>query len=325
VGLVAAAAWVAAPMLIERSRLRRVEGMPWGPEKTLLVEKLARSGSLRALPRILEWRIKYERTWTERSEWWERAYPWEKEYWRRSGSAAVPGLVSALRSATTYEERHSIVLALAEVGRPGRAAAPLLVAQLERGDRDARRDAAWALNLLGPGSEEAARALARALEDGESDVRSSAAFSLSRFDGVEASTIERLRELARGDPDRHVRSNSLIALDRLAAREVAEEALLGGLEDLEFNVFSDAVCLLLERTGNDSRALEACRRKLRGSDAAWRGRTAHLLANLGSKARALQPDVERLLEDPDEDVREAAREAILGIRGPGLAPLEEEA
>jgi HEAT repeat protein len=191
---------------------------------------------------------------------------------------AVPALAEGL-----YEEDEDVSKACAEaLGGFGDPAVNTLVGVLESENHQARRNAAWALGLVGPDAKRAQKPLIRALGDEDATVRSAAARSLGMIVTDDSNAVQPLVS-ALDDEDEEVRA--------AAAWSVGEHGDLARW----------AVLPLVDT--------------LKDKSALVRMHSAIALGKLGEHARQAALDLSSVIEnDPDPEVRREATEALILIR-----------
>lgn len=210
----------------------------------------------------------------------------------RIGPAAGEPLIAALRNKDP-EVRHLAIVALQDLReRPASVLAALVVVvqEKEEPNEKVRQVAVAMLRELRrdfkqpnpPLSKEALPALVAALKDSDATVRADAAFALGEFikdDGIKTA-IAPLFEALR-DKDEGVRASAADTLSRIGTPAV--DVLVAGLRNKE---------------------KEKDVRKL----------SAESLGRMGKLAKNAEPALQAATEDPDEDVREAAKLALARIK-----------
>jgi HEAT repeat protein len=222
--------------------------------------------------------------------------------------AALPSLRKALADPDA-DLRWVVAEAIGQFGTSAAAAVPDLVARLQ--DAPVRAAVLDALGRIGPAAKEAVPALLPVLRE-SSPLRFAAALALARIggEGARAAVPHLLPGLKSGDEKSRWDATVILWTMGPDAR--------------------DAVPALLEsvRAGNDMAvdALAAVDRKaavpvlverrLKHGDPAFRRYAAEALGAAGPDAAEAVPALTELLNDPSEEVRAAAAEALRKIRKP---------
>jgi HEAT repeat protein len=185
---------------------------------------------------------------------------------------------SSSNSAPVSSQSTNLQAAMEKVPeKPGEADIPKLLALLNDPDPPTRHQAALALGRM-DGLVEAR--LLECLQDESSFVREGAAKAIGRLNSKPKEAVEPLSKLL-CDPDRYVRREAGDALIKLG---------VGG---------SDQIMAATET--------------LMSVGARERRWAAERLGNERSRAKLAVPSLTRLLDDPEEEVREAAKEALKKI------------
>ncbi len=189
------------------------------------------------------------------------------------GADAAPMLTGILGSGTAQARIQAAAL-LAKLGPAAAPAVPTLAKALEAKEVGVRGMAAIALGRIGPAARDALVALDHALKD--RDVRVRVAASLAIY-GITADSTEPTRVLFKAftSPDPDVRAMVADAFDEM------------GTPILEFLV-----------------------RSLENPDEVTRRNAAKTLAAMGPAAADARGALQTALDDPSEDVRGAAAEAL---------------
>ncbi len=217
----------------------------------------------------------------------------------RLGSPAVGPLTESLKS-ENVDVRWMAAVALGDIGDP--AAIRVLMGALDDPDAYVRSRAALALGAIG---EPAREEVVAGLSDGNERVRRGAAVALGIIGGE--SSIAALVEALR-DPDGEVRQRACTALG-----DIGEPAVPSLIEALgaENELFRRGAIAALGLIGKP--AVPALAMALRNGDN--RRVPAGAVRALGEIGDRRSADILiRALEDEREEVREAAREALAGIR-----------
>ena len=261
----------------------------------------------------------------------------------------VPALIEAFADADLRTRRPFLMNALLCTGEHAEPALPLMIEFLDDEDFHTQYWSCRVLAVLGPKAEPAVPRLIELVRDGVTSVRRNAALALGQIGpGIGDAGLEVLIQ-ALDDPSQIVREDAVIALGNLG-RPFAEpavpavEAVLD--EDSDFAARSQAARTLWVLKPDSELPPRVLLEQLQGKNEPWVA--AEVLAQfaadmgvidqvadildhpdpetrvfaagvLGALGPAAEPAVARLkplLEDPDSDVREVAREALKTIRKP---------
>ncbi len=161
-----------------------------------------------------------------------------------------------------------------------------LIHDLQEGDLQAKREAAWSLAELGPDAAAAVPLLAEAAAERDPQLANGALQALARIGPAATAALPEIRaQLRRGDAQRRYRA--AFALGSIAAPD-------------DPDVASD----------------------LRDDAAPVRAATAEAIGWMGPKAAPLGPELVRLLDDPDADVGRAAVESLCKIGRPAIPAIQ---
>jgi HEAT repeat protein len=200
-----------------------------------------------------------------------------------SGSKSVPALLAALQDP---QLRSQVLAVLLQIGPGAASVASNLAAYLSDSDPEYRRELLFALAAMGPGASPAIDPIVARLDDPDLRVRYAACFALGRIGPAAKISVEPLkRGLTSSDPFLPVAS---------------AWALLKILPGEE-SIVSSAVPVLAGALANLSEMpkLEAI----------------HSLGEIGAAAKSAVPALKAALEDSNQEVRDAAREALAKIAG----------
>lgn len=246
-----------------------------------------------------------------------------------AASAAVPELTRALEDRDP-RIRWFAAEALGQIGPAAAPGVPALIAVLRsadvvadglqdvddaQGDAPIRLIATVALGQIGPGAAAAVPELAAALSGPDSRVRAEAARSLGLI-GPKAAAATSALLMAAGHSRNHALvENTTEALPRLGPAAIP--ALTAGLGHDDPAIRAAAVRLMGEIGQESPLPFLAMLRRLRDRDARVRAAAAPAMARVCRRSLALglavAPFVVPLLSDPDDDVAEAARSALLEL------------
>jgi HEAT repeat protein len=197
---------------------------------------------------------------------------------------------------------------------------------LDSPDKEVRTEAIFSLGMIGAHAPEAVPRLAVILiEDPSHEARIEAALALSKMDPVSRGAVA---ELGQALTDKHylVRMNAARALFRLKAEaHPAIPQLIKAYEDksnqTNIGIFphtiQELVILTLGSAGaGTTDTVPTLLAALEGADTdGLRRVSATALGHVGPQARTAVPQLKKLLDDKDEDVRLAAEEALARITG----------
>jgi len=200
---------------------------------------------------------------------------------------------------------------LADLGPRAAAAVPQLITALRHPDAEVRWHASRALEAIGPAAATAAPALVKALKDKDPQVRAHAAHALGYIGDKADVTIT---ALAAGltDSDPQVRRASVGAIGRLSpGPKVTIPLMVKVLEDARPEVVLPALQTLAEGGADAVPGLiEALHHK---QGRYW---ASVVLAEIGPPAKAAVPELIKLLDDKELEVR---MQAILALGSIGSA------
>ncbi len=195
----------------------------------------------------------------------------------RIGKDSVPALVEALGIADPHR-RHSIIHALAQIGPEAEAAVPALIQQLQDPDPNIREAIAYALPRIGtPGLLE----LIDVIEHGQGRAREVAARELLLFRSAPLTAAPALLEMAQDEAP----STRRQAIETLSALQLIRRPVV----DMFIAALKDPVAEVRVA------AIKALRQS-------------------GTAAQRAVPALTALLEDKEESVRMAAKEAVQTIK-----------
>lgn len=203
--------------------------------------------------------------------------------------------------------------ALGELRRPAAVEALYLASGVGEPDRTVRTEAVNALGWIGKA--DTALIVSARLEDPAVEVRQAAADALGRLANPQA---EPFLVEALDDPEVRVRVGVARSLGLLRDPR-AVEPLLGALQDASAQVRASAAGAL-GRLG-DARAVVPLIHMLNDASPLVRYQAVGALGALGDR-RAIEPVASRTELDPDEQVRNRARDAVAHLRGLHPEPAE---
>ncbi len=201
-----------------------------------------------------------------------------------------------------------------------------LIQQLQASDEGIRLRAAKELGKLGAAATTAIPALQNALKDSDEDVRRVAANSLKVIQATQlTASAEQVQRMIRDlqSADESVRLKAAKDLGKLgAAAAEAIPALQKILQDPDEDVrrvAANTIRMIQAKTG-PSEAIQKLIQNLNNPDELVRLKAAKDLAKLGPAAKAALPALQKLLQDPDDDVRRVVANAIERIRSSDETP-----
>jgi len=205
--------------------------------------------------------------------------------------------------------------AIGAIGPEAKTVVPELLEAMKSDAASVRRHAALALGKIGrEGGEQMIAPLITALKDKSNQVRADAAQSLGLLGPMAAAAVRPL-ELALEDPNFHAKANAAVAHWRITGQtDLALKHLLAELRQLD-NPW-DAVTGYIDM-GDAARAAVPELEKLAAEEEGELQLYAvEALGGIGKSAERAIPVLQKLATDdqPDEDLRDAAREAIKKIR-----------
>lgn len=205
--------------------------------------------------------------------------------------AAVAPLAQALSQGTEARERAAAASALGQMGAKARPAVPALASALKDPDSSVRREAADTLEKVSP-APEAVPPLRGLLADTDEDVRLAAAAALARNGVADAVPV------------------LVGALQRDSRKELDLAKVAEGVGRMSV---PGATAAQRASTQTFASTLGAAARVAERDAAAKRLKAARALGHLGPVAKEGVPALKQALEDTNEEVRLAAKEALAKI------------
>lgn len=226
----------------------------------------------------------------------------------------VPVLISALRDEETVVRRAS-AFALGRIGPRAAAAVPALMTVLSDPQPRVRSAAVRGLRRLGPRAKEALPRAVRLLKDEDRMVRSGAAGLLAEFSDRQTRFAVPALIAALGDDYTYVRTRSAEALASIGPSAQAAVRPLIKILDRASSDRADLIAAgrALAQIDREA-AIAPLIRTLSSRFAYVRSQTARTLGQLGPKATAALPALERATKDRDPSVAKAAAAAIAKIK-----------
>jgi HEAT repeat protein len=230
-----------------------------------------------------------------------------------AGIKALPVIIRKLRAAD-----REVRLAAAEmIGSHGRSAAdavPALILMLDDPTPELQTVAAQTLGKLGKAAQPAFEPLTVLLRAEPVKVREAAAATMGSL-GVDAEVIRPHLARALRDNESDVRRAAMTAIQRLGPQGslfVPDLIGLAGRKDTLMSV--QRLLRRFERRGPDVRSLPELAKQLEHEQVAVRLLAIKFLGLAGRNAREHVPALERLREDPSNEVREQAKAASEQIK-----------
>lgn len=222
------------------------------------------------------------------------------------GALAVPHLQAALKHKNATVRRQAAD-ALDAIAALGKADLQTLIDALQSEDQDMSFQAAQSFSRLG---KEAVPELVKLLQNSEPPRRALAAFALGHV-GPEARQAAPALVQALIDPrDRNVRYRAAEALARIDPREGLLWSLCWALSDDDVDVRGRAAETLVQL---GSKSVPTLIEALSDVDCRSRTGAAKALGDIRPRAKDAVPALRELLKDSDDDVREAAKQALRQI------------
>jgi len=229
--------------------------------------------------------------------------------------AAIPTLIEAL------DDREGAVRAMAARvlawhGAKAAKAVPALIRAYEQGSGWVSAQAADTLRCLGPAAQAAVPALRKGLKDSDHlETRAMTARALWLLDPGGADMVPVLVEVLEQD-DHGGRYSAIETLGWMKERaRAAVPALRKMLEDPRMHYRNEVALNLFRIDPKQEGLVEVFLAKLREEHSGERWRAVKALEEMGPAAATAAPALEKLLEDEDPHVREAAASALARVRG----------
>jgi HEAT repeat protein len=227
---------------------------------------------------------------------------------------AVPLLIKMLGS-DDFHTQYWACRALAAIGPEAKPAVPILVVLTRNGVTSVRRNAAAALGHIGPAiGADGLAALRAALQDPTEAVREQAVLALGRLGTFAVEVVPDLEKAVR---ERRVqcRAYGAVAIWKITGQselavQVIREEIFVPTTQLE------ALSCLAELGPEAAPATPELIRLLESDDADLREAAAQAIERIGPAAKAAIPILQRLLFDRDTDVRRAAAQALRALGQP---------
>ncbi|MBI2823842.1 MAG: HEAT repeat domain-containing protein [Planctomycetia bacterium] len=233
--------------------------------------------------------------------------------WGGSPSRAQEADVANLIAALDGESRTDAVDTLARLGPRAKTAVPALTKALADEDVEVRWRSARALGAMGGAAAAAVPSLVEHLADPEAAVRAQSAAALGKIGVKDAAAVTALTKVV-ADPEPRVRRSAIQALVRAKPDpKVLIPLLLSVVEDSQPEVAMPAMAALADMGEQAVVPLVASMK-----DRKARYWAALVLAELGPKAKAAVPALQKLTDDAEPEVRMQAL-ITLGQIGPAAA------
>lgn len=233
---------------------------------------------------------------------------------------AVPVLMKVAGS-TDFHARYLTARVLGAIGPPARPAVPLLINMLNDQVASVRRRAAEALGNLGPDvAPDAIRPLIHLIQDGAHAVRVEAILAVGKFGELGKAALPRLQQMATA-PESSERAQAARAIWMLTQDANFVLPILiqslndGGLEWEPLEVIAEIGPAAQGAVPHLVRALD--------KDESVQIFAATALGKIGPGAASAVPALRTLLDHPEQEVRDAAQQAIAAIERPAPAQPQE--
>jgi HEAT repeat protein len=249
-----------------------------------------------------------------------------KSQLEKGGTDAVPVLVGILRGWPGPDEaelRCTAGAILTNLGPDAVDAAPALVAALRDGDPHVQAVCATALTKVGVPAESAVPLLAEMLKTQHAVV---AARALSQYRGAAAASLPALVDLLQDESQgAEARWNAARAIGKIGPAAVsAVPALIDASRDTEWTVREHCAEAIGEIGPSAAPlAIAALESMLTDPHHRVRRDAVRSLGHFGEAARGALTEISKLVDDPEEIVRQAAKTAVKAI-APGEAQPAEE-
>jgi HEAT repeat protein len=228
------------------------------------------------------------------------------------GAAAVPVLIELTRSNSTTVRVDAASL-LARVGAGDRATTDALLHLLIDPDLYVRQTADSALGELHPDDPRVVPALIARLGGAE---KAMALWALAEYKSAARAAVPRLIELLQSDPDTGVRWGAARTLGKIGPdAKPATDALIKALKD-ENGTLREHAAEALGEIGAEV-AVPDLTALLDDPDPRVRRDSVRSLGQLGAAAKPAIPKIQKLLQDAELPVRQAAEVALRQINRPG--------
>ena len=220
--------------------------------------------------------------------------------------SAVPVLIKALGSTDPEVQWHA-ARTLGAIGPDSKAAVPALTAALKSSNADVRGHAAYGLEEIGAASQPAAPALVALLTDKDSNVRRAAIKALVGIHLGQKELIPIMKQaLEVSDTDHSIVVPALNALAE--SGDAGMQVLIGELQNEKARYWA---CLALGEAGPKAKAaVPDLTKLLQHSEPEMRMRAALTLGDIGPDAKSAAPVLIKALSDEQNSVRYAATFAI---------------
>jgi HEAT repeat protein len=225
---------------------------------------------------------------------------------------AIPVIVKRL-SSDDFHTQYWACRALGAIGPEAAVAAPDLIRQLDGTHTSVRRNAAKALGQIGPAAgQPAVDALTKALSDFSQIVRQDAVVALGKLKPLSAPVAPVIEELLQHPTHFVPRVHAAKTLWLLKPESEAPIAAL--LRDLEHDDEPWEAARVLGEIDVDAATIDRLIELLKSRTVGTREYAAVALGEIGPEAQRAAKDVEALLQDAVEDVREDAAAVLKKLR-----------
>jgi len=224
------------------------------------------------------------------------------------GADALAPLVEALE---VNEQRARATWAISELGEAAKSAVPALIKLLKADKPLAVADGAVALGVMGQNAKEALLPLIDALKNPDREVRAAVATAIKQIGPAPEHVALLLPHLQ--DPYMKVRSTITLTFGYMGdAGKPAIPEMMKHIKD-ENSWVRMHTCASLARFGADAKdAAPLLKEALNDEAGVVRGNAAVALSKIAPSSD-LVPDLIRLLQDPNERVRNLAEEAVVEV------------
>ena len=236
-----------------------------------------------------------------------------------AAEVAVPSLVRALRGQDSWVSALAAE-ALGQMGDSADEAVPALARSLQHRNPLVRANAAEALANLGDSAAGARAELERTARDEDGGVRRQALRALGAIGGPTAAA-EQAVQAGLADDDPLVRAAAVETLGRWnEPTQVDAATLLALLADANDHVKVQVVQVLPRLAGPTPAVIAGLCQRLLKDDSPWvKEQAAAALGRLGQAAADAGPDLLRVVQTGELEVREEALRAVIKIQPPELA------
>ena len=188
---------------------------------------------------------------------------------------------------------------------------PGLIQNLDSTNVNQRRDSAYQLGQLGPAASSAVPALVNRTSDSDQEVRRASVRALGEIGTPRQKVLDAIRN-ALSDKELPVRMAAALAMETLDPESIEPRTVL--LEALRLGE-GGTIIAVGRRGPNAAWAVPAFTELLKDQRPGVRRLAAEALGKVGTSAVSASMALETLLQDPDDQVREAAQRALVAVKG----------